>query len=115
MQNEELIKKVNRINIKITNVNKEIDELALSLKQKRLEVKKYKNERARIQLKIKEFEIENWKSVQQERRQRENQRNIMKKYAVDPNNEYYSQDNSYLSKESSFIKYMEKKVVPYND
>lgn len=119
MQIEDVTKKVNKLNSKIITAKKDIEIMEFNLKEKRLEIQKYKNERARLQLKIKEFELENWKSIQKERKQKNLQREILRKYAKDPNSEdyseYYSQENNFSNKDNSFINYIERSLVPYND
>lgn len=115
MQMEDVSKKIAKLNSKIINANKEIDEMEFNLRQKRLEIKKYKNERARLQLRVKELELEKWKAIQQERKQKNMQKVLLRKYADDSNSEYYSQENNLSKRDNSFINYIERSLVPYND
>ena len=119
MQMEEVSKKIKNLNSKIRTTKKEIETMELNLKQKRLEIQKYKNERAGLKLQIKEFELANWKTIQEERRQRGVQRMILSKYAKDPNSEdymeYYSQAKNYSNKDNLLIEHIERNLVPYND
>lgn len=119
MQTEEISKEIKKLNSKITTVKKDIETMEFNLKEKRLEIQKYKNERARLKLQIKEYELANWKTIQKERRLRSVQREILRKYAKDPNSEdyfeYYSQENNFSKRDNSFVNYIERSLVPYND
>ncbi len=84
------------------------------MQKKKLEVRKYKNESARLQLELQELDIENYKKIQQEKNINRLQKETIRKYA-DPNNEYYSQEKSYYNSESLYKSYIEKKRLPYND
>ena len=42
------------------------------------------------------------------------QKGILKKYE-DINNEYYSQEKSFLNSEDSYTSYMKRNIAPYND
>ena len=44
LQREELTEQIGKLNIKIIKANKELDELELKYKKKKLEIRKYKNE-----------------------------------------------------------------------
>ena len=45
MQKKELVEQIGKLNVKIITSNKELEKLELEYKKKRLELKKYKNER----------------------------------------------------------------------
>ena len=45
MQKKELLEQIEKLNVKIATSNKELEKLELEYKKKRLELKKYKNER----------------------------------------------------------------------
>ena len=56
MQRAELTEQIGKLNIKIAKANKELDELELKYKKKKLEIRKYKNESAGLQLELQELE-----------------------------------------------------------
>ena len=114
MQRAKITEKSGKIYKKIANANKELDELELKYRKKKLEIKKYKNESARLQLELQELEIENCKEIREQNRIKRMQKVTMKKYA-DPNNEYYSQEKSYYNSEDLYKSYIEKNRLPYND
>lgn len=68
LQREELTEQIGKLNIKITKANKELDELELKYKKKKLEIRKYKNESVGLQLELQELELENWKEIQEEQK-----------------------------------------------
>ena len=68
LQREELTEQIGKLNIKIIKANKELDELELKYKKKKLEIKKYKNESVGLQLELQELELENWKEIQEEQK-----------------------------------------------
>ena len=68
LQGEELTEQIGKLNIKITKANKELDELELKYKKKKLEIRKYKNESVGLQLELQELELENWKEIQEEQK-----------------------------------------------
>ena len=75
VQKKELLEQIGKLNVKIATSNKELEKLELEYKKKRLELKKYKNERIGLQLKLQEIELEdNKKTISDteiKRRQRE--------------------------------------------
>lgn len=79
-----------------------------------MEIRKYKNESAGLQLELQELELENCKEIQEQKKIRRIQKETIKKYA-DPNNEYYSQEKNYYNSEELYKSYVEKNVLPYND
>ena len=114
LQREELTEQIGKLNIKIIKANKELDELELKYKKKKLEIRKYKNESVGLQLELQELELENWKEIQEEQKLKRIQKETMKKYS-DPNNKYYSQEKSYYNSEDLYKSYMERNILPYND
>lgn len=52
LQREELTEQIGKLNIKIAKANKELDELELKYKKKKLEIRKYKNESVGLQLEL---------------------------------------------------------------
>ena len=107
--------KIGKLNVKITTSNKELEKLELEYKKKRLELKKYKNERVGLQLKLQELELESNKKVTNNNEIRRMQRRTIEKYCNDPNNEYYTQEKTYANLEDSYMSYMKKNIVLYND
>lgn len=114
MQKKELTEQIGQLNLKIVSTSKEIEELRVNAKRKKIEIMKYKHKIKEIQLKLKELELEEWKKVQEQKRIRKTPMNISKKYD-DPNNDFYSQEKKYISNENSYIDYMKKNILPYND
>lgn len=114
MQREELTEQIGKLNIKIIKANKELDELELKYKKKKLEIREYKNESVGLQLELQELELENWKEIQEEQKIKRIQKETMKKYS-DHNNKYYSQEKSYYNSEDLYKSYMERNILPYND
>lgn len=114
LQREELTEQIGKLNIKIIKANKELDELELKYKKKKLEIRKYKNESVGLQLELQELELENWKEIQEEQKIKRIQKETIKKYS-DPNNKYYSQEKSYYNSEDLYKSYMERNILPYND
>lgn len=114
LQREELTEQIGKLNIKIIKANKELDELELKYKKKKLEIRKYKNESVGLQLELQELELENWKEIQEEQKIKRIQKETMKKYS-DHNNKYYSQEKSYYNSEDLYKSYMERNILPYND
>lgn len=115
VQKKELIEQIGKLNVKIVTSNKELEKLELEYKKKRIELKKYKNERVGLQLKLQELELECNKKVINEKEIKRIQKKTVEKYCNDSNNEYYTQEKTYSNIEDSYMNYMRKNVVPYND
>ena len=115
VQKKELVEQIGKLNVKITTSNKELEKLELEYKKKRIELKKYKNERVGLQLKLQELELECNKKTISEKEIKRRQNRIIEKYCNDSNNEYYTQEKTYSNIEDSYMNYMRKNVVPYND
>ena len=115
VQKKELIEQIGKLNVKIATSNKELEKLELEYKKKRIELKKYKNERVGLQLKLQELELECNKKVINENEIKRIQKKTEEKYYNDYNNEYYTQEKTYSNIEDSYMNYMRKNVVPYND
>ncbi|MEI3400828.1 MAG: hypothetical protein V8R51_00005 [Clostridia bacterium] len=64
-----------KLNIKTAKANKELDELELKYKKKKLEIRKYKNESAGLQLELQELELENWKNPGATKNKKNSKRN----------------------------------------
>lgn len=77
LQREELTEQIGKLNIKIIKANKELDELELKYKKKKLEIRKYKNESVGLQLELQELELENWKEIQEEQKIKRIQKETM--------------------------------------
>ena len=115
MQKKELVEQIGKLNLIIATSNKELENLELEYKKKKLEIKKYKNERVGLQLKLQEIELENNKNVISDNEIKRIQKRTIEKYCYDPNNEYYTQEKTYANLDEPIMKYMRKNVVPYND
>lgn len=89
MQKKELVEQIGKLNVKITTSNKELEKL--------------------------ELELESNKKVINNNEIRRMQRRTIEKYCNDPNNEYYTQEKTYANLEDSYMSYMKKNIVPYND
>ena len=103
MQKKELLEQIGKLNVKIATSNKELEKLELEYKKKRLELKKYKNERIGLQLKLQEIELEDNKKTISDTEFKRRQRRTVEKYCNDPNNEYYTQEKTYSNLEDSWI------------
>lgn len=114
MQRADITEKIGKLNIKIAEANKELEELELKYRKKKLEIRKYKNESAGLQLELQELDLVNFKEVQKQKKIKQIEKETMKKY-TDFNNEYYSQEKNYYNSESSYKSYVEKNILPYND
>lgn len=115
MQKKELVEQIGKLNIKIATSNKELEQLELEYKKKKIELKKYKNERIGLQLELQEIELEGNKNVISENKIKRIQKKTLEKYCNGSDNEYYTQEKNYTQIDDSYINYMRKNVVPYND
>ena len=68
LQRKDITEKIGKLNLKIAKANKELEELEIQYKKKRLEIRKYKNESAGLQLELQELELENCKKVQEQKK-----------------------------------------------
>lgn len=114
LQRSELTEQIGKVNLKIATANKELEELELKYKKKKLEIRKYKNEMSGLKLELQELDLNNWKEQHKQEKIKNVQKQIMKKYA-DPNNEYYSQEKKFLNTDDLYTNYMERNVLPYLD
>ena len=114
MNRKEITEKIGEINLKIAKANEELDEIELNYKKKKLEIRKYKNEAAGLQLELQEFELENCKEIKEQKEITRIQKQTLKKYA-DINNEYYSREKNYYNSGSAYKNYIERNVLPYNE
>lgn len=64
LQRTDITEKIGKLNLKIAKANKELEELEIQYKKKRLEIRKCKNESAGLQ----ELELENSKKIQEQKR-----------------------------------------------
>ncbi len=115
MEKKELLEQIGKLNMKIASSNKELEDLELEYKKKKIELRKYKNERLGLQLELQEIELECNKNVISENKMKRIQKKTLEKYCNGFNNEYYTQEKNYPLIEDSYINYMKKNVVPYND
>ena len=114
MQRKDITQKIGELNLKIAKANKELEDIELSYKKKKLEIRKYKNESAGLQLELQELELENRKEIKKEKEITRIQNQTIRKYA-DLNNEYYSQEKDYLNSGDTYKSYIERNVLPYNE
>lgn len=114
MERSEITNQISEIYIKISKSNKELEELELKYKKKKLEIRKYKNEAAGLKLKLQELELNNFKENQKKRKINKIENLTLKKYA-DTNNQYYSQEKCFSDSDDSYKSYLEKNVLPYNE
>lgn len=115
MGRKEISEQIGALNIKIFSANKELEEMELAVKKKRIEIRKYRNEIKGLQLKIEEIEIEQWREKKEQKEKAKRQVRIEKKLKEYNSNDYYSQENKLHNTENSYIDYMSKNVLPYND
>ena len=111
MNRKELTEKIGELNIKILAVNKELEELELNAKRKKIEIRKYKNEISGIQLELEEMEIENWK--ENKHRPKIKTRIYKEKDVID--DDFYSQEKKFNIIDDGYTNYVKRNVVPYND
>lgn len=116
MDKKDYSEQIGKLNLKIAETNKELEKLELEYKRKKLELKKYKNERIGLGIKFEEIELEckNKKKIT-EKEIKKKQKEIIRKYCNDLENEYYSQEKRYSKTDESYINYMCKNVIPYNN
>ena len=112
---KELLEQIGKLNMKIASSNKELEDLELEYKKKKIEMRKYKNERIGLQLELQEIELDSNKNVISEKKVKRIQNKIVEKYCNGYDNEYYTQEKNYSRIDDSYINYMRKNVVPYND
>lgn len=116
MQKKELVEEIGKINVNITTSNKELEKLELEYKKKKLEPKKYKNEKAGLQLKLQELEFKNSKKPMSNKEIERIQKRTVEKYCNYSDKEYYyTQEKLYPNLEDSYMNYVRKNIVPYND
>jgi len=114
LKRKDITEKIGELNLKIAKANEELDEIELNYKKKRLEIRKYKNEAAGLQLELQELELENCKEIKEKKEITRIQKQTVKKYA-DINNEYYSQEKNYYNSGDAYKSYIERNVLPYNE
>lgn len=114
MKRKEITEKIGELNLKIAMANKELNEMELNYKKKKLEIRRYKNEAAGLQLELQELELNNCKEIKKQKEITKIEKQIAKKY-MDINNEYYSQEKSYHNYGDAYKSYIERKVLPYNE
>ena len=109
MERKEISKQIGALNLKISLANKELEEMEIAIKRKKIEIRKYKNDLKGLQLRIEEIEIEKWREKKAKTGQ------IKSEYIIASNNDYYSQEKKFYEKDRAYIDYMKKNVLPYND
>lgn len=115
MERKELSKQIGELNIKIFSASKELEEMELNVKRKKIEIRKYKNEVKGLQLKLEEIEIEKWRERKNQKEVTKKQKPIDMRYKEDTNPDYYSQNKKFNDIGNVYADYMEKNILPYND
>lgn len=115
MERKEISEQIGALNLKIYAESKELEEMELAVKKKKIEIKRYKNELRGLQLRIQEIEIEKWKEKKTQKEKVKKQIQSEINYKEDANSDYYSQENKFHNIGNTYIDYMEKNILPYND
>ena len=112
MERKEISEQIGMLNRKVFSSSKELEELEIKVKRKKIEIRKYKNEISSLKLKLAEIEIEKWKAKKKEGKIPVKKD---KKLQEEINSDYYSQEKKFYDIGTAYADYMAKKVAPYND
>ncbi|MBO6243498.1 MAG: hypothetical protein J6O41_02885 [Clostridia bacterium] len=115
MERKEISEQIGELNLKIYSANKELEEMELNIKRKKIEIRKYKNEVSGLQLMLEEIDIERWKEKKNEKQEIKRKNIVEKNLKEETNSDYYSQEKKFNTLENSYIDYVARNVVPYND
>ena len=125
MKKIEIQNKILELSKDLQNKNKEIEELQISLRGKKIEVRKLKNQISSLRLDLDEIEVENWKQRKQQKAVQKNQKSISNKYMYggvrdkrlreELYSQYYSQDIVDKCVEDNYLTYIQKNIEPYID
>ncbi len=85
MERKEISEQIGELNLKIFSANKELEEMELNIRKKKIEIRRYKNEVTGLQQMLEEIDIERWK------------------------------EKKFNDTENSYIDYVARNVLPYND
>lgn len=114
MNRKDITDKIGDLNLKIAKANEDLNEIELNYKKKKIEIRKYKNEVAGLQLELQELELENCKEIKEQKKITRTQNQTLKRY-LDIDNEYYSQEKNYHNSGDAYKSYIERNVLPYNE
>ena len=115
MERKEISEQIGELNLKIYSANKELEEMELNIKRKKIEIRKYKNEVSGLQLMLEEIDIERWKEKKKEKQEIKRKNIVEKNLKEETNSDYNSQEKKFNTLENSYIDYVARNVVPYND
>ena len=115
MERKEISEQIGELNLKIYSANKELEEMELNIKRKKIEIRKYKNEVTGLQLMLEEIDIERWKEKKKEKLEIKRKNIVEKNLKEATNSDYYSQEKKFNDTENSYIDYVARNVLPYND
>ena len=115
MERKEISEQIGELNLKIFSANKELEEMELNIRKKKIEIRRYKNEVTGLQLMLEEIDIERWKEKKKEKQEIKRKNIAEKNLKEATNSDYYSQEKKFNDKENSYIDYVARNVLPYND
>lgn len=115
MERKEISEQIGELNLKIFSANKELEEMELNIRRKKIEIRRYKNEVTGLQLMLEEIDIERWKEKKKEKQEIKRKKIVEKNLKEATNSDYYSQEKKFNDTENSYIDYVARNVLPYND
>ena len=115
MERKEISEQIGELNLKIFSANKELEEMELNIRKKKIEIRRYKNEVTGLQLVLEEIDIERWKEKKKEKQEIKRKNIVEKNLKEATNSDYYSQEKKFNDTENSYIDYVARNVLPYND
>ena len=115
MERKEISEQIGELNLKIFSANKELEEMELNIRKKKIEIRRYKNEVTGLQLMLEEIDIERWKEKKKEKQELKRKNIVEKNLKEATNSDYYSQEKKFNDTENSYIDYVARNVLPYND
>lgn len=115
MERKEISEQIGELNLKIFSANKELEEMELNIRKKKIEIRRYKNEVTGLQLMLEEIDIERWKEKKKEKQEIKRKNIVEKNLKEATNSDYYSQEKKFNDTENSYIDYVARNLLPYND
>lgn len=115
MERKEISEQIGELNLKIFSANKELEEMELNIRKKKIEIRRCKNEVTGLQLMLEEIDIERWKEKKKEKQEIKRKNIVEKNLKEATNSDYYSQEKKFNDTENSYIDYVARNVLPYND
>ena len=115
MERKEISEQIGELNLKIFSANKELEEMELNIRKKKIEIRRYKNEVTGLQLMLEEIDIERWKEKKKEKQEIKRKNIVENNLKEATNSDYYSQEKKFNDIENSYIDYVARNVLPYND